>query len=83
MAKINRPGVEYARNLLEASFDPLFVIDAEGKVMDVNDATLNATEKTREKIIGTDFFTYFTEDRSNLYNTAIIIKNHFLGYLFK
>jgi len=51
----------YHRNLIEVSIDPLVTIDAEGKIMDVNKATEQATGYTREKLIGTDFSTYFTD----------------------
>ena len=52
---------QYARSLIEASLDPLFTISPEGKITDINNASINITELTREKLIGTDFFEYFTE----------------------
>jgi PAS domain S-box-containing protein len=51
----------YARGLLEASLDPLVTISAEGKITDVNEATIKATGVAREQLIGTDFSNYFTE----------------------
>jgi PAS domain S-box-containing protein len=51
----------YARSLIEASLDPLFTISPEGKITDINNASVNITEMTRENLIGTDFFEYFTE----------------------
>lgn len=51
----------YARSLIEASLDPLVTISAEGKITDMNEATVNITGVTREKLTGTDFFDYFTE----------------------
>ena len=51
----------YARSLIEASRDPMFTISPEGKVTDVNNASVKITGTTREKLIGTDFFGYFTE----------------------
>ncbi|MGZ4959650.1 MAG: sensor histidine kinase [Methylomonas sp.] len=51
----------YARSLLEASLDPLVTISAEGKVTDVNEATVQATGVSRDKLIGSDFSDYFTE----------------------
>jgi PAS domain S-box-containing protein len=51
----------YARSLIEASLDPLFTISADGKITDINNASLDITEMTREHLIGTDFFEYFTE----------------------
>jgi PAS domain S-box-containing protein len=51
----------YARNLIEASLDPLVTISKEGKITDVNVATEEATGCTREELIGSDFSDYFTE----------------------
>ena len=52
---------QYARSLIEASLDPLFTISPEGKITDMNNASVNITGKTREQLLGTDFFDYFTE----------------------
>jgi PAS domain S-box-containing protein len=52
---------QYARSLIEASLDPLVTISPEGKITDVNNASIQATGLTREKLIGTDFSDYFTE----------------------
>ncbi len=52
---------QYARSLIEASLDPLVTISAEGKITDMNEATVNITGVTRKKLTGTDFFDYFTE----------------------
>ena len=51
----------YARSLIEASLDPLFIISPEGKITGVNRATEVVTGVTREWLIDTDFSTYFTE----------------------
>jgi len=51
----------YARSLIEASLDPLFTISVEGKITDLNDASVKVTGTSREKLIGSDFFEYFTE----------------------
>lgn len=51
----------YARGLIEASLDPLVTINTEGKITDTNEATVNLTGIDREKLIGSDFFDYFTE----------------------
>jgi PAS domain S-box-containing protein len=61
MEAIRRQESRYARSLIEASLDPLFTISPEGKITDINNASINITEVTREKLIGTDFFEYFTE----------------------
>jgi len=55
------PESRYARSLIEASLDPLFTISPEGKITDMNNASVNITGIAREKLIGTDFFDYFTE----------------------
>ncbi len=52
---------QYARSLIEASLDPLVTISLVGKIMDVNDATVKITGVRREKLIGSDFSSYFTE----------------------
>ncbi len=52
---------EYARSLIEASLDPLVTISTEGKITDMNEATVNITGIERDKLIGSDFFDYFTE----------------------
>jgi len=52
---------EYARSLIEASLDPLFTINLEGKITDLNNASVKIAGLSREDMIGTDFFDYFTE----------------------
>ena len=52
---------QYARSLIEASLDPLVTISTEGKITDVNEATVSVTGVAREQLIGSDFFHYFTE----------------------
>ncbi|MGZ4043060.1 MAG: response regulator [Bacteroidia bacterium] len=52
---------KYSRSLIEASLDPLITINSDGKITDMNEALANITGITREKITGTDFFDYFTD----------------------
>jgi PAS domain S-box-containing protein len=52
---------QYARSLIEASLDPLFTISPAGKITDTNNASENITGVSRGKLIGTNFFEYFTE----------------------
>jgi PAS domain S-box-containing protein len=52
---------QYARSLFEASLDPLVTISVEGKITDVNEATIKVTGVPRAGLIGSDFFDYFTE----------------------
>ena len=56
-----RASSQYARSLIEASLDPLVTISPEGKITDVNDATVKITGIPLERLIGTDFSDYFTE----------------------
>jgi len=56
-----RSASEYARSLIEASVDPLVTISPEGKITDVNEATIKVTGVARDELIGTDFSNYFTE----------------------
>ncbi len=51
----------YARSLIEASLDPLFTINTEGKIMDMNNASIDVIGKSRAELIDTDFFDYFTD----------------------
>ena len=56
-----RSAAQYARSLIEASLDPLVTISLEGKITDVNEATVRVTGVAREQLVGTDFPDYFTE----------------------
>ncbi|MBI2281153.1 MAG: response regulator [Bacteroidetes bacterium] len=52
---------KYSLSLIEASLDPLVTISSKGKITGMNEATVNITGLTREKLIGSDFLNYFTE----------------------
>jgi PAS domain S-box-containing protein len=52
---------QYTRTLIEVSLDPLVTISPEGTITDVNEATIRATGRSRESLIGTDFSSCFTE----------------------
>jgi len=52
---------QYSRSLIEASRDPLVTINADGKITDVNEASIRVIGITRDAIIGTNFSTYFTD----------------------
>jgi PAS domain S-box-containing protein len=56
-----REASKYARRLIEASLDPLVTISAQGKITDVNQATVHVTGIAREQLIGTVFSDYFTD----------------------
>jgi len=52
---------QYTLSLIEASRDPLITISPEGKIMDLNEATVKITGEARHKLIGSKFTDYFTE----------------------
>jgi PAS domain S-box-containing protein len=56
-----KQAAQYARSLIEAALDPLVTISPEGKITDVNEATIKATGTPRDQLIGTDFSHYFTD----------------------
>jgi len=62
----------YNRDLIEASLDPLVTFDQIGIIMDVNEATVRVTGKTREELIGTPFADYFT-DPENAQKGAMMV----------
>lgn len=68
----------YARSLVEASNDPLFTINADGKITDVNEATVKVTGFSRKKLIGTDFFEYFTDIERARKGYKLIFKDGFI-----
>jgi PAS domain S-box-containing protein len=59
--KEKRDASLYARSLIEASLDPLVTINADGKIMDANQATASVMGLNTETLIGSDFSSYFTE----------------------
>ncbi len=56
-----RAALLYSRSLLEASLDPLVTISPEGRITDVNEATVRATGVSRQLLVGSRFSDYFTE----------------------
>ncbi len=61
----------YNRGLIETSLDPLVTFDHEGIIMDVNEATIRATGRGRDELIGTPFADYFT-DPDKAYKGAML-----------
>ena len=59
--EISNTAYQYARSLLEVSLDPLVTVNVDGRIMDVNQATINVTGIERDQLIGSDVFSYFTE----------------------
>jgi PAS domain S-box-containing protein len=52
---------QYARSLIEASLHPLVTINIDGKIMHMNQATINITGLTCKELTDSIFFDYFTE----------------------
>lgn len=57
----NKLASQYSLSLIEASRDPLITISPEGKITDVNEATVNITGVLRENLKGSNFKDYFTD----------------------
>lgn len=57
---------KYSLSLIEASHDPLFAISPEGKITDLNNASVVITGIPRAKLIGSDFIDYFTQPQMAL-----------------
>jgi len=51
---------EYVRSLIEGTLDPLFTINSEGFITDMNEAFAKITDAPRSKITGEPFFHFFT-----------------------
>jgi len=56
---------QYARSLIEASLDPLVTISHEGKITDVNEATIKVTGMQRERLSGNEFSDFLTEPQND------------------
>jgi len=56
-----RQTFQAARWMIESSLDALVAISPEGKITDVNDATVKVTGISREELIGTAFSACFTD----------------------
>jgi len=71
----------YARQLLEASPDPLTVISPAGLITDVNLATEQVTGLGRHKLIGTHFADYFTDpERAQVGYREVLAKGYITDY---
>ena len=68
----------YARSVIEAGLDPMFTISPEGKVTDVNEATVRITGVSRENIIGSDFINYFSDPKAALKGNQQVFEKGFV-----
>jgi PAS domain S-box-containing protein len=72
---------QYARSLIEATLDPLVTLDTSGRITDVNEAMIKATDKSREKLIGTSFSSYFVEaDKAASIHKQVYSKGFILNF---
>jgi PAS domain S-box-containing protein len=56
-----RQAFEAARTMIETSQDSLVALNREGKITDLNEATVRLTGIPRDQLIGTSFADYFTD----------------------
>lgn len=77
-AKLGEDAESYARRLIESSLDPLLTISPDGKIVDINDATIRATGVNRDTLIGSDFAVYFTDAERAREGYREVLKNGFL-----
>lgn len=70
---------DYSLSLIEASHDPLFAISPEGKITDMNNASVEVTGIARQELIGTDFFEYFTEPEKALEVYQKVFEKEFIA----
>jgi len=56
-----RDAAQYTRSLIEASMDPLVMLNADGKITDVNSATEQVTGLARQALIGGDLSIALTD----------------------
>ncbi len=76
----NRQAI-YLRNLIEASIDPLFAINAEGLVTDVNEAAVAKTGMPRKELVGIKFERLFTDpEASRRGHARVLVEGEIQGY---
>ncbi len=71
----------YARSLIEAAPDPMVTISPEGRITDVNEATIKITGVARERLIGSDYAQYVTEpDKALVFFEQVFEKGSLADY---
>jgi PAS domain S-box-containing protein len=70
---------QYSRSLIEASLDPLVTISAEGKITDVNEASIKVTGLRREALIDSDFSNYFTDPAKARQGYQLVFEKGFVS----
>jgi PAS domain S-box-containing protein len=86
-------GSNYSLSLIEAIPDPIFVIDLEYKITDINKAAIQKTEVNRQQMIGSNFSDFFTNSqialnccqkifsKGSISNNPLIMKDGQLTYV--
>lgn len=69
---------QYARSLIEASLDPLFTINIDGEITDMNQATIDITGVSRDKLIGSNFYIYFTDPQKAKAVCKVVFEKGFI-----
>ena len=69
---------QYARSLIEASLDPLFTINIDGEITDMNQATIDVTGVSRDKLIGSNFYIYFTDPQKAKAVCKVVFEKGFI-----
>ena len=69
----------YARSLIEVSRNPLVCIDPQGRIADVNAATMEAVGIPRDQLIGSDFANCFSEPEKARAAYRMVLKNGLLS----
>ena len=76
---IQNSAAKYSLSLIEASRDPLFTISPSGKITGMNQATVDVTGVEREDLIGSDFYSYFTDPDKAKQGTQEIFNQGFVS----
>ncbi|MEB8344508.1 PAS domain S-box protein [Flavobacteriaceae bacterium KMM 6898] len=69
---------QYARSLIEASLDPFVTISLEGKITDVNEASIKVIGLSRKQLINTNFSDYFTDPKKATKGYLKVFKKGFV-----
>lgn len=71
----------YSRSLIEASLDPLAIINMEANILDVNEAMVRVTGIPRGRLIGSDLAGYFTDpEKGRAYYQEVISNGSVSNY---
>lgn len=69
----------YARSLIEANLSPVIIIDTEDKITDMNLVFANITGKSRDEILGTHCYDYFSDSKKVKEACKRIFKKGFIN----